>query len=80
MNTQNIREHMEVFGTCGNRLGTVDRVEGNNIKLTKNSAPDGQHHVIPVTWVANVDDVVHLNKTCGEAKRLWQTETSNAPV
>ena len=68
-----IREHMEVIGSCGTKLGRVDRVEGNQIKLTKNDSPDGMHHLIPTSWVENVDDQVHVSKTCGEASREWQT-------
>jgi hypothetical protein len=68
-----IREHMSVVGSCGNTLGTVDRVEGTSIKLTKSSSPDGQHHKIPMDWVARVDEHVHLNKNCGAAKKEWQT-------
>ena len=67
-----IREHMAVYGSCGNFLGKVDHVQGDTIKLTKNDSPDGQHHLIPLAWVAKVDDHVHLNKNCGEAKREWQ--------
>ena len=52
--TADIREHMEVYGSCGNFLGKVDHVEGDQIKLTKNDSPDGQHHLIPLTWVARV--------------------------
>ncbi len=52
MNAKNIREHMDVIGACGIRLGRVDRVEGNSIKLTKDSGNDGQHHYIPTDWVA----------------------------
>jgi hypothetical protein len=48
MNAANIREHMEVLGACGKLLGHVDRVEGSSIKLTKDSAPDDQHHYIPM--------------------------------
>jgi len=70
--TSSIREHMPVFGSCGNRLGDVDHVEGNSIKLTKNSSPDGKHHYIPMDWVEEVDDKVHLNKNCGEAKKDWK--------
>jgi hypothetical protein len=70
--TASIREHMPVFGSCGNRLGDVDRVEGQSIKLTRNSSSDGQHHYIPMNWVESVDDKVHLNKDCGEAKKEWK--------
>ena len=70
--TADIREHMDVYGSCGNFLGKVDHVEGDQIKLTKNDSPDGQHHLIPLSWVAKVHDHIHLNKNCGEAKREWQ--------
>jgi hypothetical protein len=41
-----IREHMEVVGSDGGHVGTVDKVEGDRIKLTKRDDPDGsgQHH------------------------------------
>ena len=70
--TADIREHMDVYGSCGNFLGKVDHVEGDQIKLTKNDSPDGQHHLIPLAWVAKVHDHIHLNKNCGEATREWQ--------
>jgi hypothetical protein len=69
-----IREHMDVIGSCGNKLGKVDHVEGGSIKLTRNDSPDGLHHFIPTSWVARVDDKVHLSKNCGEAKREWKSE------
>ena len=72
--TADIREHMDVFGSCGNKLGKVDHVQGSTIKLTKNDSPDGLHHFIPTSWVARVDDHVHLSKNCGEAKREWKSE------
>ena len=67
-----VREHMDVIGACGNKLGRVDRVEGSFIKLTKLDSPDAQHHLIPTSWVSRVDSQVHLSKNCGEAKREWQ--------
>jgi hypothetical protein len=70
--TADIREHMDVIGSCGNKLGKVDHVQGGNIKLTRADSPDGLHHVIPMSWVSRVDQHVHLNKNCGEAKREWQ--------
>ena len=69
--TSKIAEHMPVYGSCGNKLGTVDHVQGDQIKLTKGDSPDGQHHLIPAAWVARVDQHVHLSKDCGAAKREW---------
>jgi len=45
----NIKEHMEVIGADGVRVGTVDKVEDGRIKLTKDSATpshQGHHHFI----------------------------------
>ena len=70
--TGDIREHMAVYGSCGNMLGKVDHVTGSEIKLTKNDSPDGEHHMIPLSWVAKVHDHIHLNKNCAEAKAEWQ--------
>ena len=64
---------MDVIGSCGNKLGVVDHVEGDRIKLTKNDSPDGQHHFVPLAWVSQVDNHVHLSKDCGQAKKEWQS-------
>ncbi len=69
-----IREHMDVIGSCGNVLGRVDHVEGGKIKLTKNDSPDGLHHFIPMSWVERVDSQVHVSKDCGEAMSEWESE------
>lgn len=67
-----IREHMEVYASCGTFVGTVDGVEGDRIKLTRKDSPDGQHHLIPVSWVAKVHDHVHLSKDHEEVQSQWQ--------
>ena len=78
MNAQDVREHMEVIGSCGKLLGHVDRVEGGWIKLTRDSAPDDQHRYIPAGWVARVDEHVHLSRSCGEARRDWSEAPADA--
>ena len=40
-----IREHMEVIGADGVHIGTVDKVEGNRIKLTRKDSGEGSHKV-----------------------------------
>jgi hypothetical protein len=54
-----IREHMEVIGADGVHLGTVDKVEGQRIKLTKRDSGEGahrgHHHYIPLSLVAEVE-------------------------
>jgi hypothetical protein len=68
-----ISEHMEVLGSDGKHVGTVDNIGGvNQIKLTKSDpAADGKHHFIPLDWVDHVDDKVHLTKTSSEAMQQW---------
>ena len=56
---QEIREHMEVIGADGVHVGTVDRVEGSRIKLTKKDSGEGthkgHHHFIARGLVADVE-------------------------
>ena len=68
-----IREHQEVYASCGTKVGTVDHVLGQSIKLTKSGSPDGQHHLIPTSWVAKVHDHIHLNKDHKEVQSQWQS-------
>ncbi len=55
-----INEHAEVIGADGVHVGTVDKVEGNRIKLTKSDSGqgshEGHHHYIPGGLVASVED------------------------
>ena len=66
-----IQEHMEVFASCGTKVGKVDHVLGDTIKLTKTDSPDGQHHTIPTAWVAKVHDHVHLTKDHLQVQSQW---------
>ena len=63
---EDIREHMEVIGADGVHLGTVDRIEGDRIKLTKadsgEGSHEGHHHFISRGLVAEVEgDKVRLS-------------------
>ena len=69
-----IKEHMNVIASCGKKVGVVDRVEGNAIKLTKNDSPDGQHHFVPVGWIERVDSHVHLTKNSKETEQGWKPD------
>ena len=54
-----IKQHMEVIGADGAHLGTVDKVEGNRIKLTRKDSVEGahkgHHHFIDGGLVAEVE-------------------------
>ncbi len=75
MNTQNIKEHMPIVCSNNGQFGTVDKVEGEMIKLTRDN--QGQHHWIPTSWVKSVDDKVHVDRPGEQAMREW---SSSAPV
>jgi hypothetical protein len=72
--TANIREHMEVLGSDGQHVGTVDHVEGSDrIKLTKTDPKSGgEHHFIQADWIDHIDQHVHLNKKSSEVMSMWQ--------
>lgn len=68
-----VREHMEVVGSDKIHVGTVDKYDGKDIKLTKNDpAAEGQHHTIPSSWVGTLNgNTVVLTKTAREAMAEW---------
>jgi hypothetical protein len=72
-----IREHMDVIASCGTKVGVVDHVEGDAIKLTKKDSPDGQHHFIPTNWVEQVDSHVHLKMNSKEAEQGWKSDAAS---
>ncbi len=59
MTASQIKEHMEVIGADGVHVGTVDRLEGGKIKLTKADSGEGSHkghhHFIDQGLVAGVE-------------------------
>lgn len=80
-----IREDMEVIGADGVHLGTVDRVEGKRIKLTKSDSGAqiegaegshaGHHHFISLGLVAAVEgDQVRLSATAANAVNFEEEE------
>jgi hypothetical protein len=67
-----IKEHLEVVGSDGGHVGRVDHVMGDQIELAKMDLGSGlKHHMIPVSWVDHVVELVHLNLTKDEAKARW---------
>jgi hypothetical protein len=70
-----IKEHMEVLGSDGAHVGTVDCTKGEDrIVLTKSDPKSGgEHHVIPMAWVDHVDAHVHRNNASKDVMKQWQT-------
>ncbi|MEO6011986.1 MAG: DUF2171 domain-containing protein [Devosia sp.] len=78
MNLSAIKEHMKIIGADGVRVGTVDRVEGGRIKLTKDDSGEGHHeghhHFIDGELVADVEgDAVRLSAN-GDVAVTHETE------
>ncbi|HTG38540.1 DUF2171 domain-containing protein [Sphingomonas sp.] len=73
-----VEEHMEVIGSDGEHVGTVDKVRGDRIILTKNDVDaGGRHHSIPSRWIETVEEKVRIRKTAQQAKHEWRDEERN---
>jgi hypothetical protein len=73
-----VREHMEVVGSDGGHVGTVDKVKGDRILLTKtDQAAGGHHHSIPSAWIVNVTEKIEISKTADQAHAAWRDEERN---
>ncbi len=80
-----IREHMEVIGADGVHVGTVDNVEGQRIKLTKEDSGQGSHrhhhHYIPLALVAEVEEgKVRLSANSSVAVTFEEEEDGRQPL
>jgi hypothetical protein len=76
-----IREHMQVIGADGVKVGTVDKVDGDRIKLTKadsgQGSHEGHHHYISLGLVAEVEgETVRLSANADVAVEFFAEEES----
>lgn len=71
-----ITEHMEVIGADGVHLGTVDKVDGDRIKLTKadGGSHQGHHHYIAQGLIAAVDGNQVRLSASGQSALLFEEE------
>ena len=72
-----IKELMEVIGADGVHIGTVDRIVGSRIKLTKKDSGEGSHkghhHFIDKSLVAEVEgNKVRLSANANVAVTMEQ--------
>jgi hypothetical protein len=77
-----IAEHMEIIGADGVHIGTVDKVEGNRIKMTKadSGSHDDHHHYLSRGLVASVDgNQVRLSAT-GASALLFEEEADGGAL
>lgn len=74
-----VQPHQEVVGSDGEHVGTVDKVRGDRIILTRtDSDASGHHHSIPIAWIVRVGDKVEINQTAQQAKAVWRDEEQNS--
>jgi hypothetical protein len=72
-----IREHMEVVGNDDQHVGTVDKVAGDRIILTKSDPESGgAHHSLMCSHIDRVEgDRVILDCSASEARNHWRDES-----
>ena len=72
-----VREHMEVVGSDGEHVGTVDRTAGDRLVLTKSDPESGgAHHSLMCTMIDRVEgNQVILDTTAEEAKKRWRDDS-----
>ena len=78
-NLDQVREHMQVIDAEGTPLGKVDKIEGERIKLTRDSSGqgshEGHHHFIPAGLVAEVEgETVRLSARIDSIESIFETE------
>jgi hypothetical protein len=71
-----INEHMEIIGADGVHIGTVDKVDGNRIKMTKadSGSHDDHHHYISQGLIAAVDGNQVRLSASGASALLFEEE------
>jgi hypothetical protein len=72
-----VREHMEVLGSDNEHVGTVDRVAGDRLILTKSDPESGgAHHSLMCTSIDRIEgDKVFVDMTADQAKKHWRDES-----
>lgn len=79
-----IREHMEVIGADGVHIGTVDHLDGDRIKLTREDsgvAHHDHHHYIPKGLFGDIEgNRVRLSANGSVVAALFEEEADGEPI
>ena len=77
-----VREHMEIIGADGVHVGTVDKVEGNRIKLTRQDSGShaDHHHYISEGLIARVEGNQIRLSANGDAAVLLEEEEGGEAI
>jgi hypothetical protein len=55
----------------GVRVGSVELIDGDYLKLNRKDSDDRLHHWIPLTWVERIEEnTIHINQNPAEFKSL----------
>jgi hypothetical protein len=76
-----ITEHMKIIGADGVHVGTVDKVVGNRIKLTKqdDARQSDHHHYISEGLIAGIEgDTVRLSANADVAITFEEEENGES--
>lgn len=76
---QQIREDMTVVGSDGEHVGTVDKIRGDQVILTRKDSADHHHHSVNCSLIDSVEgDQVRLTQPAEQARRQFQREDDGA--
>jgi hypothetical protein len=68
-----LKKRMSVIAADGQRIGFVARIASpDRIRITCLSGSHGYDHIIPLTWVSEIDKYVHLNRTSRFVTGNWE--------
>jgi hypothetical protein len=85
MKPSQIKKDMKVIGADGVPVGTVDRITGDRIRLTKQDSGEGRHqghhHYIDVGLVAEIEgEMVRLSSSAATTVTFEEEEASGGPT
>ncbi len=77
-----IKEHADIIGADGVHVGTVDKIVGDRIKLTKKDSGEGHHeghhHFISLGLVADVENGTVRLSANADVALMFEEEASGA--
>ena len=84
MNDARIKPNMEVIGSDGVHIGTVNRVENGRIRLAKADSGEGRHrghnHYVDLGLVADVEGEKVRLSAIGAVAVTFEEEKSGKPI
>ncbi|MCO5091249.1 DUF2171 domain-containing protein [Bosea sp. (in: a-proteobacteria)] len=78
MFVEQVREGLEIVGSDGVHVGTVDGLSGTLLRLKKSDpSSGGTHHYLDIGLVAAIEgDTIKLLVPAAEAKQRWSKESA----